>query len=152
MDLPEEKVELLNSKIKHIADDYNARLLNLNNRNRQLLEDFTKLKIMTGDEFSDLDIKNQVSKTLILTTNAALIWNEFNAQQPGFFVECIKNDYGIGNNFAAKVVADFNDQISEIQRHNEILNTEIAKNFREKIEAQAKIIKEIQNEKQDLIF
>ena len=79
MDLPEEKVELLNSKIKHITDEYNARLLNLNNRNRQLLEDFTKLKIMCGDEFSDMDIKSQVSKTLILTTDASLIWNEFNA-------------------------------------------------------------------------
>ena len=58
MDLSEETLELLNSKIKHIADECNVKLENLNNRNHQLLEDLTKLKIMTSNEFADLDIKN----------------------------------------------------------------------------------------------
>lgn len=107
---------------------------------------------MTSDEFADLDIKNQVSKTLILTTDASLIWNEFNTQQPGFFVECIKKDYGIGNNFSEKVIQDFNDEISKIHRHNEINVAEISKSLQHKIDAQYQMICQQSTEKEELVY
>ena len=86
-------------------------MINLNNRNYQLFEQYNKLKIITGDSFQELGIENVVKKAIYIANDPREIWDTFNNDTPGFFTKCIMQDYNIDTNFTAKILREYKKEI-----------------------------------------
>ena len=69
--------------------------------------------------FSFLTIKNLTSKLITISGNPIDIYREFNNQQPGFFVEVVKKEFGIGTESSKRFVNDFKEQLKELNENHQ---------------------------------
>ena len=54
-----------------------------------------------------------IQKLFIVSNDPEIIWKEINLQNPGFFVEVIKQEFGIADGFSKKIHEDFSAQSRE---------------------------------------
>ncbi len=54
-----------------------------------------------------------IQKLFIVSNDPEIIWKEINLQNPGFFVEVIKQEFGIADGFSKKIYEDFAAQSRE---------------------------------------
>ena len=104
-------------------------MLQLNTLNKSLRAKIDKFKILT-DGFEDMEGRlsiamsevntaAMVTKVLVVCDDAEEIWKEFNNIRPGLFTSVLQEEFGVGGNFTNKVIADFNQEISALQRTHE---------------------------------
>ena len=104
-------------------------MLQLNTLNQSWRAKIDKFKFLTdGFEdtegrlsiaISDVNTAAMVVKVLIVCDDAEEIWKEFNNIRPGIFTSVLQEEFGVGGNFAQKIIADFNKEIQSLQRAHE---------------------------------
>lgn len=70
--------------------------------------------------FSFLTLKNLTSKLMTISGNPLDIYREFNNQQPGFFVEVVKKEFGIGTESSKRFINDYKVQLKELTENHKI--------------------------------
>ena len=73
-----------------------------------------------------------IQKLFIVSNDPEIIWKEINLQNPGFFVEVIKQEFGIADGFSKKIYEDFAAQSREYyfgQFHSFNSGSNIIKHF-----------------------
>ena len=56
-------------------------------------------------------MQNIVKEAIYIASDPREIWDEFNADTPGFFTKCIMQDYRIDTEFTAKILKDYKYEI-----------------------------------------
>ena len=93
----------LNKKIEVVTNSYNERMKFLKETNDKFYMQIQKFKILTqGSDFSldQLDPVSLVQKLLVINNDPTVIWDAFEAVQPGFFAAVVQLKYSIGSNFS----------------------------------------------------
>lgn len=76
-----------------------------------------------------------VKKLLVVSDDAQDIWYHFNAQQPGFFIKVIMEEYGIDKHFARKVLDDFEEQAAVMKNEFDLQMKTVGKGYQDQIQA-----------------
>ena len=144
IDLGNTNKELLNDKIQRLARDFNERLIKLSLQNHLLRAQITKYRILNENpaggqkavfDINDIDTASMVKKLLVVSDDAQDVWYHFNAQQPGFFLRVLMEEYGIDQSFSKKVMKDFHEQAKDMQERFDEQLREVSHGFQTQIAA-----------------
>jgi hypothetical protein len=144
IDLTPKNKELLNDKLQKLAKDFNERLIKLSLQNHLLSAQITKYKILNEDlpegqkaafDISEIETSQMIKKLLVVSDDAQDIWYHFNAQQPGFFIKVIMDEYGVDKHFARKVLDDFEEQAARMKNEFELQMKTVGKGYQDQIQA-----------------
>lgn len=120
LELNDEVKELLNYKLYKNFKEFNERIIKISIRNALMSAQIKKFKAIHSDTqdgitigFDDLNPKSMIQKLFIVSNDPEIIWKEINLQNPGFFVEVIKQEFGIADGFSKKIQDDFAAQSRE---------------------------------------